>query len=195
MSLILCTLGQGALLPRFDLGIREISVGYPEGISKSGVNETMRPLSCSKGLRSLSNLALQALIRSFILSMLGSLPASIAGRCTAVPFHYRKWSEVDFLCNSYDVPPKSHLYSYVSISKLKFVSSPDQPFMTEDAAMVPYRVFVAGIACDIAVYSKSKAVSIAVGKYKGRQIEVRSASAIGAADAWVKAAERFKAAD
>jgi hypothetical protein len=61
--------------------------------------------------------------------------------------------------------------------------------------MVPYRVFVAGIACDIAVYSKSKAVSIAVGKYKGRQIEVRSASAIGAADAWVKAAERFKAAD
>jgi hypothetical protein len=62
--------------------------------------------------------------------------------------------------------------------------------------MIPFRVFVAGIPCDIAVYSRSKTVSIAVGEYRGRrQIEVRRASAIGAAEAWAKAAERTTATE
>ena len=65
----------------------------------------------------------------------------------------------------------------------------------ESATMIPFRVFVAGIPCDIAVYSRSKTVSIAVGEYRGRQIEVRRASAIGAAEAWAKAAERTTATE
>jgi len=65
----------------------------------------------------------------------------------------------------------------------------------ESAKMIPYRVFVAGIPCDIAVYSRSKNVSIAVGEYRGKQIEVRRASAISAAEAWAKAAERVTATE
>ncbi len=65
----------------------------------------------------------------------------------------------------------------------------------EGATAIPFRVFVAGIPCDIAVYSRSKTVSIAVGEYRGRQIEVRSASAIDAAEAWAKAAERATATE
>ena len=60
----------------------------------------------------------------------------------------------------------------------------------DGTAMIPFRVFVAGIPCDIAVYSRSKTAAIAVGEYRGRQIEVRSTSAIDAAEAWAKAAER-----
>jgi len=54
--------------------------------------------------------------------------------------------------------------------------------------MIPYRVFVDGAACDIAVYSSSNAASIAVGAHRGRQIEVGGKSAIDAAEAWAKAA-------
>ena len=61
--------------------------------------------------------------------------------------------------------------------------------------MIPYRVFVAGIPCEIAVYSRLKNVSIAVGEYRGRKIEVRRASAISAAEAWAKAAERVAATE
>ena len=54
--------------------------------------------------------------------------------------------------------------------------------------MVPYRVFVAGLPCDIAVYSTLKSDCVAVGDYRGKQIEVRGADALSAADAWTRAA-------
>jgi hypothetical protein len=60
---------------------------------------------------------------------------------------------------------------------------------------VPFRIFVAGTPCDIVVYSRSKTVSIAVGEYSGKQIEVRGASPIGAGEAWAKAAERSTATE
>ena len=65
----------------------------------------------------------------------------------------------------------------------------------DGTAMIPFRVFVAGTPCDIAVYSRSKTAAIAVGEYRGRQIEVRSTSAIDAAEAWAKAAERATATE
>jgi hypothetical protein len=54
--------------------------------------------------------------------------------------------------------------------------------------MVPYRAFVVGVPCDIAVYSTLKSDCIAVGEYRGKHIEVRGADALGAADAWTRAA-------
>ncbi len=57
--------------------------------------------------------------------------------------------------------------------------------------MVPYRVFVVGVPCDIAVYSTLKPDCIAVGEYRGKHIEVRGADALGAADAWTRAATDF----
>jgi hypothetical protein len=54
--------------------------------------------------------------------------------------------------------------------------------------MVPYRVFVAGLSCDIAVYSALKSDCVAVGDYRGKHIEVRGADALSAADAWTRAA-------
>ena len=54
--------------------------------------------------------------------------------------------------------------------------------------MVPYRVFVAGLPCDIAVYSTLKSDCVAVGEYRGKHIEVRGADALSAADAWTRAA-------
>jgi hypothetical protein len=38
--------------------------------------------------------------------------------------------------------------------------------------MVPYRVFVAGLSCDIAVYSTLKSDCVAVGDYRGKHIKV-----------------------
>ena len=64
----------------------------------------------------------------------------------------------------------------------------------DGATIIPYRVFVAGTPCDIAVYAKSETVSIAVGEYRGRKIEVRKSNAIDAAEAWAKAAECATAA-
>jgi len=57
--------------------------------------------------------------------------------------------------------------------------------------MLPYRVFVAGAPCDIAVYSSVKAGSVAVGEYRGMQIEVRATHALEAAEAWARAANKF----
>jgi hypothetical protein len=54
--------------------------------------------------------------------------------------------------------------------------------------MVPYRVFVAGLPCDIAIYSTVKSHCVAVGKYRAKHIEVRGADALSAADAWTRAA-------
>ena len=54
--------------------------------------------------------------------------------------------------------------------------------------MVPYRVFVAGLPCDIAVYSTLKSDCVAVGDYRGKRIEVGGTDAITAADAWTRAA-------
>ncbi len=56
---------------------------------------------------------------------------------------------------------------------------------------VPYRVFVAGLPCDIAVYSTLKSDWVAVGEYKGKHIQVREADALSAADAWTRAARRL----
>ncbi len=58
--------------------------------------------------------------------------------------------------------------------------------------MVPYRVFVAGFPCDIAVYSTSKSC-IAVGVYRGKCIKVSGADALSAVDAWTKAARVIRA--
>jgi len=57
-----------------------------------------------------------------------------------------------------------------------------------DVRMVPFRVFVAGAPCDIAVYSRAKTGSTAVGQYAGQQIEVEGVDAISAAEAWARAA-------
>ena len=54
--------------------------------------------------------------------------------------------------------------------------------------IVPYRVFVAGLPCDIAIYSTLKSDCVAVGEYRGKRIEVRGADALSAADAWTRAA-------
>ena len=54
--------------------------------------------------------------------------------------------------------------------------------------MVPHRVFVAGLPCDIAVYSTLKTDCVAVGDYRGKRIEIRGADALTAADAWTRAA-------
>jgi hypothetical protein len=57
--------------------------------------------------------------------------------------------------------------------------------------MVPYRVFVAGLPCDIAIYSTLKSDCVAVGEYRAKHIEVRGADALSAADAWTRAARRL----
>ena len=62
---------------------------------------------------------------------------------------------------------------------------PDNPV---SGPMVPYRVFVAGWPCDIAVYSTLKSDCVAVGKYRGKRIEVSGADALTAVDAWTRAA-------
>ena len=54
--------------------------------------------------------------------------------------------------------------------------------------MVPYRVFVGGLPCDIAIYSTSKSDCVAVGEYRAKHMEVRGADALSAADAWTRAA-------
>ena len=59
--------------------------------------------------------------------------------------------------------------------------------------MVPYRVFVAGLPCDIAIYSTLKSDCVAVGEYRAKHIEVRGADALSAADAWTRAARSFEA--
>jgi len=51
---------------------------------------------------------------------------------------------------------------------------PDKPV---SGPMVPYRVFVASLPCDIAVYSTLESDSVAVGKYRGKRV-----------DAWTRAA-------
>ena len=54
--------------------------------------------------------------------------------------------------------------------------------------MVHYRVLVAGLPFDIAVYSTLESVSVAVGEYRGKRIEVRGADALSAVDAWTRVA-------
>jgi hypothetical protein len=55
--------------------------------------------------------------------------------------------------------------------------------------MIPFRVFVAGAPCDIAVHAKPEGDAVAVGEFNGKEIKVRRESAIAAATAWAKAAE------
>jgi hypothetical protein len=62
---------------------------------------------------------------------------------------------------------------------------PDNPV---SGPMVPYRVFVAGLPCDIAVYLTLESDSLAVGKYRGRRIEVSGADPLAAVDARTRAA-------
>ena len=57
--------------------------------------------------------------------------------------------------------------------------------------MVPYRVFVAGFPCDIAIHSTLKSDCVAVGEYRAKHIEVRGADALSAADAWTRAARKL----
>lgn len=62
---------------------------------------------------------------------------------------------------------------------------PDKPV---SGPMVPYRVFVASLPCDIAVYSTLESDFVAVGKYWGKRIEVSGADPLAAVDAWTRAA-------
>ena len=54
--------------------------------------------------------------------------------------------------------------------------------------MIPFRVFVGGMPCDITVYSNGRGEFVAAGGYRGKQIEIKGASAISAAHAWSKSA-------
>ena len=65
----------------------------------------------------------------------------------------------------------------------------------EGGRIISYRVFVAGNPCDIVVSSRSNMGWIGAGEYQGKRIEVSAASAIDAAEAWVKAAEKSVAVD
>ena len=64
-----------------------------------------------------------------------------------------------------------------------------RPHKKERREIVPYRVFVAGLPCDIVVYSGSKFKSVAVGEYGGKHLQARAANALNAAEAWTKAAK------
>jgi len=63
------------------------------------------------------------------------------------------------------------------------------PHKEEPREIVPYRVFVAGLPCDIVVYSASKSESIAVGEFGGEHVQARGANALNAAETWTKAAK------
>ena len=54
--------------------------------------------------------------------------------------------------------------------------------------MVPYRVSVAGVPCDIAIYSNLKSDCVVVGEYRAMHIEIGGADALIAADAWIRTA-------
>jgi hypothetical protein len=69
------------------------------------------------------------------------------------------------------------------------------PMTTRDGTYrtrnVPFRVFVAGDACDITVHTLRGGGAVATGEYFGQSLEAKGDSALGAAEAWEKAAEQL----
>jgi hypothetical protein len=70
----------------------------------------------------------------------------------------------------------------------KDCSNGQLPDASISGSMLPFRVFVADLPCDIAIYSTLKSDCVAVGEYRAKHIEVRGADALSAADAWIRAA-------